>query len=105
MIAHKVLGDTLSVLAHELILDITRAVGVHAASFDTLISSIRTVLIPVTLPALRHAHVGAWTLESLRAAGLGFAFLVFVRTVTAVIRAVTHPVAGNATVVPTFKLG
>lgn len=29
MIAHKVLGDTLSVLAHELILNITSAVGVH----------------------------------------------------------------------------
>ncbi len=43
-----------------------------AASLDALISSIRTVLVSITLPALRHAHVGAGTLESLRAAGLGF---------------------------------
>lgn len=28
-VAHKVLGDTLSVLAHELILRVTSAVGVH----------------------------------------------------------------------------
>lgn len=33
------------------------------------------------------------------------AFLVFIRTIPTVIRAVTHPVAGNAAVVPTFKLG
>lgn len=29
MVAHKVLGDTLSVLARELVLNITSAVGVH----------------------------------------------------------------------------
>lgn len=105
MVTHKVLGDTLSVLAHELILHVTGAVGVHAASLDTLICSIRTVLVSITLPALRHTHVGAGTLESLRTAGLGFAFLVLIRTITAVIRTVTHPVRGNAAVVPTFKLG
>lgn len=33
------------------------------------------------------------------------AFLVLIRTITTVIRAVTHPVGGNAAVVPTFKLG
>lgn len=33
------------------------------------------------------------------------AFLVLIRTITTVIWAVTHPVAGNAAVVPTFKLG
>lgn len=172
MVTYKVLGDTLSVLAHELILGITSVVGVHlkqkkstlvnghrtmfffyifvfykiqltATSFDALISSIRAVLVSITLPALRHTHVGARTLESLRTAGLGFcdsimrklrddvtsnishwvwgkkntvtlvsvgnmlltAFLVFIRTIPTVIRAVTHPVAGNAAVVPTFKLG
>lgn len=105
MIAHKVLRDTLSVLAHELILDITSAVGVHAASLDALISSIRTVLVSITFPALRHTHVGAGTLESLGTAGLGFAFLVLIRAITTVIRAITHPVGGNAAVVPTFKLG
>lgn len=47
-------------------------VPLTAASLDTLISSIRTVLVSVTLPALRHTHVGAGTLESLRTAGLGF---------------------------------
>lgn len=29
MVAHKVVGDTLPVLAHELVLHITSAVGVH----------------------------------------------------------------------------
>lgn len=48
------------------------AVPLTAASLDTLISSIRTVLVSITLPALRHTHVGAGTLESLRTAGLGF---------------------------------
>lgn len=102
MVAYKVLGDTLSVLAHELILGITSVVGVHlkqkkktlvighrtmfffyifflnykiqltAASFDALISPIRAVLVSITLPTLRHTHVGARTLESLRTAGLGF---------------------------------
>lgn len=33
------------------------------------------------------------------------ASLVFVRTVAAVVRAVTHPVVGNAAVISTFKLG
>lgn len=33
------------------------------------------------------------------------AFLVLIRTVATVIRAITHPVGGNAAVVPTFKLG
>lgn len=33
------------------------------------------------------------------------AFLVLIRTIATVIGAVTHPVGGNATVVPTFKLG
>lgn len=33
------------------------------------------------------------------------AFLVLIRTITTVIGAVTHPVGGNAAVVPTFKLG
>lgn len=32
------------------------------------------------------------------------AFLVLIRTIATVIGAVTHPVAGNAAVVPTFKL-
>lgn len=105
MIAHKVLGDTLPVLAHELVFRITRVVGVHAASLHTLISSIRTVIVSITLPALRHTHMGAWTLESLRTAGFGFAFLVLIRTIAAVVGAVTHPVAGNAAMVPAFKLG
>lgn len=43
-----------------------------AASFDALVGSIGAVLISVALPALRHTHVGARTLESLRTAGLGF---------------------------------
>lgn len=43
-----------------------------AASFDALIGSVGTVLVSVALPALRHTHVGARTLESLRTAGLGF---------------------------------
>lgn len=33
------------------------------------------------------------------------AVMVLVRTVTTVVGAVTHPVAGNAAVVPAFKLG
>lgn len=77
MITHKVLRDTLSVLAHELVL-ITGVVGVHAASLDALIRSIVTVLIAIAFPSLRHAHVGARTLESLRAAGLRLALMVFV---------------------------
>lgn len=104
MIAHKVFGDALSVLAHELVLSVTCVVGVHASSLDALISSIRTVLISVTLPALRHTHMRAWTLESLRTACLGLAFLILVRTITTVVSAVTHPVGGNAAMVPTFKL-
>lgn len=47
-------------------------VPLTAASFNTLISSIRTVLVSIALPALRHTHVGARTLERLRTAGLGF---------------------------------
>lgn len=47
-------------------------VPLTAASFNTLISSVRTVLVSIALPALRHTHVGARTLESLRTAGLGF---------------------------------
>lgn len=43
-----------------------------AAGFDALIGSIGTVLVSVAFPALRHTHVGARTLESLRTAGLGF---------------------------------
>lgn len=122
-----------------------RVIPLTAASLDTLISSIRAVLVSIALPALRHAHVGARTLEGLRTAGLGFwnnimgkynirksykysqmpplgvgestftllsasnmsltAFLVLIRPITTVIRAVTHPVGGNAAVVPTFKLG
>lgn len=33
------------------------------------------------------------------------AFLVLIRTITTVIRAITHPVTGNTAVVPTLKLG
>lgn len=33
------------------------------------------------------------------------AFLVLIRAIATVIRAVTHPVGGNTAVVPTFKLG
>lgn len=77
MITHKVLGNTLSVLAHELVL-ITDVVGVHAASLDALICSIGTVFIAITFPSLRHAHVGARTLERLWAACLGLALLVFI---------------------------
>lgn len=47
-------------------------VSLTAASLHTLISSVRTVIVSITLPALRHTHVGAWTLESLRTAGFGF---------------------------------
>lgn len=47
-------------------------VTLTAASLDTFISSIRTILVSVTLPALRYTHVGAGTLEGLRTAGLGF---------------------------------
>ena len=47
-------------------------VPLTAASLHTLISSIRTVLVSITLPALRHTHVGARTLESFRTAGLRF---------------------------------
>lgn len=43
-----------------------------AASFDALISSIRTVSISVTLPALRHTHMGSWALENLPTARLIF---------------------------------
>jgi hypothetical protein len=49
--------------------------------------------------------VRARTLEGLWAAGLGLALLVLIRAVTTVVRAVTHPVAGDAAVVPTLKLG
>lgn len=77
MITHKVLRDTLSILAHELVL-VTGVVGVHAASLDALICSIGTVLIAIAFPSLRHAHVGARTLESLWAACLRLALLVFI---------------------------
>lgn len=33
------------------------------------------------------------------------AILVLIRTIAAVVGAVTHPVAGNAAMVPAFKLG
>lgn len=48
------------------------SIPLTAASFNTFIGAVGAVLISITLPALRHAHVGAGTLESLRAAGLGF---------------------------------
>lgn len=45
MVAHKVLGDTLSVLAHELVLHITSAVGVHWKwKEQTAVSGHRAVL-------------------------------------------------------------
>lgn len=37
MIAHKVLGDTLPVLAHELVFRITRVVGVHWKQMETFL--------------------------------------------------------------------
>lgn len=47
-------------------------VSLTAAGFDALISSIGTVFISVTLPALRHTHMGSWALENLRTARLIF---------------------------------
>lgn len=43
-----------------------------AASLDTLVCPVQTVLVPVTLPALRDTHMSAGTLERLWAARLGF---------------------------------
>jgi len=40
------------------------------ASLNAFICTIRTVLIPVTLPALRNTHVGAGTLECFWTASL-----------------------------------
>lgn len=45
----------------------------------------------------RTVNTGEW--ESLTT------FLVLIRTITTVVRAVTHPVGRNAAVVPAFKLG
>lgn len=42
------------------------------ASFDALVSSIRTVFVSIALPALRDAHVRSRTLECVGAAGSGF---------------------------------
>lgn len=47
-------------------------VPLTAASFHTLISSIRTVLVSITFPALWHTHMRAGALESLRTASFGF---------------------------------
>lgn len=112
MVTHEVLGDTLSVLAHELIAaarvvehcDIKKYLvsesgqkvfiplqgrygfmssfvslyyvfnlspALTTASFDALVSPIRTVFISITLPVLRDTHVWSRTLERLRTAGFG----------------------------------
>lgn len=55
MVAHKVLGDTLSVLAHELVA--AARVVEHTSGFHALVSPIRTVFVSVTLPTLRDTHV------------------------------------------------
>lgn len=55
MVAHKVSGDTLLVLAHELVA--AARVVKHTASFDILISSLRTVFVPVTFPSLGDTHM------------------------------------------------
>lgn len=49
----------------------TFSISLTAASFHAFIGAVGAVLISIALPALRHTHVGAGTLESLRAAGLG----------------------------------
>lgn len=49
----------------------TFSVWLTAASFNAFIGAVGAVLISITLPALRHTHVGAGTLESLGAAGFG----------------------------------
>ncbi len=54
------------------------------------------------LPLSQGEHTLTWW--SVRNMSLT-AFLVLISTITAVIRTVTHPVRGNAAVVPTFKLG
>lgn len=88
VVADKVLGDALPVPTHEL--PLITGIVVHcngapspsplapaspqpppaphpraltAASGEGLIGPVRTVLVPVTEPALRHTHVGAWALE------------------------------------------
>jgi len=107
VITHKVLGDALPVLAHELVVVTRVAAAVHwgavesreviiiitkrrpllrrrtssmlsvwgygltAAGLHALVGPVGTVLVSVTLPALRDTHVGAGTLEGLWAAGLG----------------------------------
>lgn len=111
MVTHKVLGDALSVLAHELVAaarvvehwDIkkyvesewgknyyraTGAVWIHAffcellnifkpqpalttASFDALVSPVRTVFVSIALPKLRDTHMWSRTLECLWTAGFG----------------------------------
>lgn len=103
MVTHKVLGDTLSVLAHELIA--AARVVKDTAGFDTLVSPIRTVFVTITLPALRDTHMGSRTLERLGTAGFCFALAVLITAVTTVVGSVTHPAVGNAAVVPTLKLG
>lgn len=107
MVTHKVLGDALSVLAHELVAaarvvehwDIKTYVGsewgkymlhwcsmdlrlslwnvfrpqpaLTTASFDALVSPVRTVFVSITLPTLRDTHMWSRTLERLWTAGFG----------------------------------
>lgn len=49
-----------------------RRLPLTAASLDALVCPVQTVLVPVTLPALRDTHMSAGTLERLWAARLGF---------------------------------
>lgn len=58
-------------LSNGVIVKCTFSVWLTAASFNAFIGAVRAVLISITLPALRHTHVGAGTLESLGAAGFG----------------------------------
>lgn len=102
MVANKVFGDTLAVLAHELV--VAARVVKDAADLHTLVSSIRTVFVAIALPVLRNAHVRSWTLKCIRAAGFGFALAVLISAVTTVVGSIAHPAVGNAAMVPTLEL-
>lgn len=62
-------GDFL--FSNGVIVKCTFSVWLTAASFNAFVGAVGAVLISITLPALRHTHVGAGTLESLGAAGFG----------------------------------
>ena len=102
MVAHEMLGNTQAVLAHELTV-ITGAV-VQAASSDTLIRAIGTVLVAITEPALRDTHVGAGTGEGGGATCLAFTVSCLIGAIPAIIATVTQPLLGDTPVVLALEL-